>query len=45
MVLCKPFDTFILANNPGTSVRIGLYRAIVDAEKNVNPENRVKANA
>lgn len=45
MVLCEPFNIFIKANNPDKNVRIGLYRAIVDAEKNVNPENRVKANA
>ena len=45
MVLCEPFNIFIKANNPNENVRIGLYRAIVDAEKNVNPENRMKANA
>lgn len=45
MVLCEPFNTFIRANNPATDIKIGLYRPIVDAEKNVNPENRVKANA
>lgn len=45
MVLCKPFQQFIDANNPGTDVKIGLYRTVVDAEKNVNPENRMKANA
>ena len=45
MVLCKPFQQFIDANFPGTDVKIGLYRSVVEAEKNVNPENRVKANA
>lgn len=45
MVLCKPFQQFIEANNPGTPLRVGLYRTVVDAEKNVNPENRIKANA
>lgn len=45
MVLCMPWQTFIDVNNPGTDLRIGLYRTVVDAEKNVNPENRVKANA
>ena len=45
MVLCKPFQQFIDANHPGTDIKIGLYRSVVEAEKNVNPENRVKANA
>ena len=45
MILCKPFQTFIDVNHPGTDLKIGLYRTIVEAEKNVNPENRVKANA
>lgn len=45
MVLCKPWQTFIDVNNPGTDLRIGLYRTVVEAEKNVNPENRVKENA
>lgn len=45
MVLCKPFQQFIEANHPGTAIRIGLYRTIVDAEKDVSPQNRVKANA
>ncbi len=45
MVLCKPFQQFIEANHPGTDIRVGLYRTVVEAEKNVNPENRVKANA
>lgn len=45
MVLCRPFQQFIDINHPGTDVKIGLYRTVVEAEKNVNPENRVKANA
>ena len=45
MVLCKPFQQFIDTNHPGTDIKIGLYRTVVEAEKNVNPENRVKANA
>lgn len=45
MVLCKPFQVFIDSNFPGTDLKIGLYRTVVEAEKNVNPENRVKANA
>lgn len=45
MVLCKPFQQFIDANFPGTDIKIGLYRSVVEAEKNVNPENRVRANA
>lgn len=44
MVLCAPFQQFIDANHPGTDIRIGLYRNVVEAESNVNPENRVKAN-
>lgn len=45
MILCKPFQTFIDVNHPGTDIKIGLYRTVVEAERNVNPENRVKANA
>lgn len=44
MVLCEPFNTFIKVNNPGTDIKLGLYRRIVDAEQNVSPDNRVKAN-
>lgn len=45
MVLCAPWDAFLKANFPGTDLHVGLYRTVVEAEKNVNPENRVKANA
>lgn len=45
MVLCKPFQTFIDINFPGTDIKIGFYRTVVEAEKNVNPENRVRDNA
>lgn len=45
MVLCKPFQAFIDVNHPGTDIKIGLYRTVVEAEKNVNPENRMKDNA
>jgi hypothetical protein len=45
MVLCKPFQTFIDTNHPGTDLRIGLYRTVVEAEKNVSPDDRVKSNA
>lgn len=45
MILCKPFQTFIDVNHPGTDIKIGLYRTVVSAEQNVNPENRVKENA
>lgn len=45
MVLCKPFQQFIDVNFPNTNKRIGLYRTVVDAEKNINPEDRIKANA
>lgn len=44
MVLCEPFQLMIDTNHPGTDIRIGLYRRVVEAEKNVNPENRIKAN-
>ncbi|MBO5054558.1 MAG: hypothetical protein J6C44_10075 [Muribaculaceae bacterium] len=45
MVLCKPWQYFLEVNHPGTDLKIGLYRTVVEAEKNVNPENRIKANA
>lgn len=45
MVLCKPFQIMIDTNFPGSDIKIGLYRTVVEAEKNVNPENRMKANA
>ena len=45
MVLCKPFQQFIDVNFPGTDIKIGLYRTVVEAEKNVNPENRMRENA
>lgn len=45
MVLCRPWQQMLDVNHPGNDIRIGLYRTVVDAEKNVNPENRVKANA
>lgn len=45
MVLCAPWQHFIDTNFPGSGMKIGLYRTVVDAEKNVNPENRIKANA
>ncbi|MBD5294921.1 MAG: hypothetical protein HDS25_01190 [Bacteroides sp.] len=45
MILCKPFQTFIDINHPGSGIKIGFYRTVVEAEKNVNPENRVKSNA
>lgn len=44
MVLCEPWQKFLECNHPGTDLRIGLYRTVVAAEQNVNPENRVKAN-
>lgn len=45
MLVCRPFQIFIDANFPNSGLRLGLYRSVVEAEKNVNPENRVKANA
>lgn len=45
MTLCKPFQQFIDVNCPGSGLKIGLYRTVVEAEKNVSPENRVKENA
>ena len=44
-LLCRPWQILIDSNHPGTDVRIGLYRSVVEAEKNVAPEDRVKANA
>lgn len=44
MVLCKPFQQFIDTNHRGTDIRIGLYRDVVDAERNINPEDRIKSN-
>lgn len=43
--LCRPFQQFIDVNNPGSGLKIGLYRTVVEAEKNVSPSNRMKANA
>lgn len=45
MVLCEPWNTFINVNFSTSAIRVGLSRPIVDAEKNVSPTNRVKANA
>lgn len=45
MTLCRPFQQFIDVNFPGSGLHVGMYRRVVDAESNVNPENRVKANA
>lgn len=45
MVLCRPFQQMLDVNHPGSGLRIGLYRTVVEAEKNVNPDNRLKANA
>lgn len=44
-VLCAPFQTFIDCNFPGSGLRLGLYRSVVEAEQNVAPADRVKANA
>lgn len=45
MILCKPIQDYINTNFPGTEVKIGLYRQIVNAEQNVSPQNRMKVNA
>lgn len=45
MTLCRPFQQFVDINFPGRGLKVGLYRRVVDAEQNVNPENRVKSNA
>lgn len=45
MVLCKPWQQFIDTNWPGRGLKIGLYRRVVEAERNVNPEDRVRENA
>ncbi len=44
-VLCAPFDAFIKTNFPGKNLHIGLYRGVVEAEKNVSPQNRLRENA
>lgn len=45
MILCRPWQMMIEANHPGSGVRVGLYRSVVEAEKSINPENRVRENA
>lgn len=45
MILCKPLQQYINVNFPGTNVKVGLYRTIVEAEQNVSPSNRMKENA
>ena len=45
MILCKPLQQYINANFPEKRVKIGLYRTVVEAERNVSPENRMKENA
>lgn len=44
MTLCKPVQQYIDANFPGSDVRIGLYRTVVNAEENISPQNRMKEN-
>ena len=44
-VLCRPWQILLDTNHPGSGLKVGLYRRVVEAEKNVNPENRVKENA
>ncbi len=44
MVLCRPWQQMVEANHPGCGIKVGLYRRQVEAEKNVNPGDRVKAN-
>lgn len=43
MVLCRPFQWWLDSNFPG--LKVGLYRPVVEAEKNVNPSDRIKDNA
>lgn len=45
MVLSAPWNELLRSALPGTDLRVGFYRPVVDAEKNVNPQNRMKANA
>lgn len=45
MTLCLPWQILIDVNFPGSGMKIGLYRTVVEAEKNVSPSDRVKANA
>ncbi|MDE5750110.1 MAG: hypothetical protein K2H87_05005 [Duncaniella sp.] len=44
MVLCSPFNTFIRCNFPESTLRLGLRRPVVDAEQDVSPQDRMKAN-
>lgn len=44
MVLCSPWQTMIDVNFPGSGVKIGLYRTVVEAERNVSPGDRIKSN-
>jgi len=44
MILCKPLQQYIAANFPEKRVKVGLYRTVVEAERNVSPENRMKEN-
>ena len=45
MVLCRPWQAMLDCNHPGSDLRVGLYRRVVESENNINPENRVKENA
>lgn len=44
MVVCKPIQTFMEINHPGTDLRIGFYRSSVETEQNISPQNRMKNN-
>ncbi len=44
-VLCSPWQSMIDANFPESGIKIGLYRTVVEAERDVSPADRIKANA
>lgn len=45
MILSEPWNIMLQSVFPGTDLKVGLHRPIVDAEKDVSPQNRMKSNA
>lgn len=44
MILCTPMQQYLQANHPGTPLKVGLYRTIVEAEQNISPQSRTRNN-
>lgn len=44
MILCTPLQQYINANHPGTHVKVGLYRPVVETESHVSPDDRMGKN-